>query len=678
MQVSLLSDTNFGPGKKPSLVKLAENLLSSVSNTVRINSLIEFGWLQLTDTEMANAMLHFSFADWKEFASQLLKVKIVPGRLLSLEIDLPAETQFQPVQDMDPKRHFSREITYAEARFNEIVAVSQRGNMRLERYSILDQLVRNQPLLPSVKAHNSVVCWAVAVTDSERTEVVLKLRNTHDKDSLASTLHEFTVLQLLQKTAGIPRLHGDGLFYTNSTPYLVMLKESNDSTCLETLSVSSVFGLIRGLFTIVSEVHSLGLLHNNLHAYNLMYDSQPNAIVMAGFQYASIDPEAPESVKQRCRNYSIRDQSPLKGRPINIAAMDEAPKCRAHDCFQLGTILLSLMGRDLQMFSKRRHTDLSSLDNLSQQQIAVLVIKHAETFNYFIDPMSVRLGQREISLLVQLCCGLLHADPNLRLDAAGALAILDAHPNLQPQIFPKEMIVPARFVECLQEFQRPTKIKTCTDCVDPAGNVIEGKGLFSFGQARAADLLALYAGMVYTKQEGDMLTANGLGTNLKSIIINGQDMVMDARLETGSFADINFFVTNGPAGLTNCNALVQVKRDGKGGRRIKVTKFPANAYFEIITLSKPYKLPLPGCHWTNQVIVLRAARDLENDEQIFVEYGTGAMMKMFGVCSGEIVISKPVAKVRAQPKRKHSKKAPSRAKHSIVTVAQPKRQRVKE
>ena len=678
MEISLLSDQNFGPGKKPSLVKLAEVLLSSVSNAVRINSLIECGWLQLTDTEMANAMLHFSFADWKEFASQLLKVKIVPGRLLSLEIDLPAATQFQPVQDEDPKRHFVRELPYAEVRFNEIVAVSQSRNMRFERYSIPDQLVRNQPLLPSDKAHNSVVCWAVAVTDSERTQVVLKLRNTHDKDSLAATLHEFTVLQFLQKTAGIPRLHGDGLVYTNSSPYLVMHKESNDSRCLETLSVHSFFGLIRGLFTIVSEVHGLGLLHNNLHAYNLMHDSQFNAIVLAGFQYASIDPNAPESAKQRCRNYGIRDQSPLKGRPINIVAIDAAPKSRARDCFQLGAILLSLIGRDLQMFSKRRDTDLSSLDNLSGQQIAVLVIKCTETFNYFIDPMSLRLEQREISLLVQLCCGLLHADPNLRLKAAGALAILDAHPNLPPQIFPMEMIVPARFVESLQEFQRPTKIKAWMDCVDPAGNVIEGKALFSFGQARADDLLALYSGMIYTKQEGDIMTAKGLGTNLKSIEINGQDMVMDARCETSSFADINFFVTHGHAGLTNCNASVQVKRDGKGGKRIKVTRFPANAYFEIITISKPFKLPLPGCHWSNQVIVLRAARDLENDEQIFVDYGAGAMIKMFGVCSGEIVISKPVTKVRAQPKRKHSKKAPSRAKLSIVTVAQPKRQRVKE
>ena len=151
MEISLLSDQNFGPGKKPSLVKLAEVLLSSVSNAVRINSLIECGWLQLTDTEMANAMLHFSFADWKEFASQLLKVKIVPGRLLSLEIDLPAATQFQPVQDEDPKRHFVRELPYAEVRFNEIVAVSQSRNMRFERYSIPDQLVRNQPLLPSDK-----------------------------------------------------------------------------------------------------------------------------------------------------------------------------------------------------------------------------------------------------------------------------------------------------------------------------------------------------------------------------------------------------------------------------------------------------------------------------------------------------------------------------------------------
>jgi hypothetical protein len=121
-------------------------------------------------------------------------------------------------------------------------------------------------------------------------------------------------------------------------------------------------------------------------------------------------------------------------------------------------------------------------------------------------------------------------------------------------------------------------------------------------------------------------------------------MVVDSQWNKNGCADLFFFAKHGPAGLTNCNASVQVKRDGKGGKRIKVTRFPANAYFETVTLSRPYMLPVPGRHWSNEVILLRALRDLKDDEQIFVDYGNGTMMNMFGVCSGEIVIPRPVAK----------------------------------
>ena len=673
LQVSLLSADNFGAGKIPSLLRVADFLLSPVSNADRIKTLIEFGWLNSTDIEMANAMVDFSSYDWKEFVSQLRKVKIVPGQLLSLEIDLPARNQHQPsLQGVDSVRNFTRDIPHIDTRFNAIISGSQDHDVRFERHSNANQPVRNQSLMPSGKGHLSILCWAVAVKDQVRTPVVLKLRNTENKEAETATEHECKVLRFLQKVDGIPKLHGNGTYQSNNSSFLVMHKEHTYPRNLETLSARGVFQVIYGLTSIANNMHALGLLHNNLHPYNLMYEPFCGNLVVAGFQYASIDLEGPESARQRCRNFGINDHSPLKVKPINIKSMDNAARSTKHDSFNLGAIILSLLGRDLQMFSKRRQTDLSSLENLSGQQIAILVLKGTDTFNSFLDQRSEKLEHGDISVLIQLVRGLLHADPALRIDCAAALAILDARPNrLQPQL-PKELIVPAKLVDCIQEMQRPTKIKACFDCVDPAGNVIQGMSLWSFGGACAGDLLAPYMGLVHSKPEGDVMSGNGHGTNLKSIKIDGMDMVLDARWNNNGCADLFFFATNGPAGLANCNASVQVKRDGKGGKRIRVTRFPANAYFEKVTLSRPFMLPVPGRHWSNEIILLRAARDLKDNEQIFVDYGTGTMMNMFGVCSGEIVIPKPVAKKGASAKRK---KQP-RKKQLACVAAHSKRLRV--
>jgi serine/threonine protein kinase len=449
------------------------------------------------------------------------------------------------------------------------------------------------------------------------------------------------VLRYLQKVDGVPKLHGNGTYQSNNSSYLVMRKEHTYPRNLETLSARGVFQVIHGLTSIANKMHALGLLHNNLHTYNLMYEQISGNLVLAGFQYASADPEGAESARQRCRDFGINDHSPLKVKPTNVKSMDTAARSTKHDSFNLGAIILALLGRDLQKFSKRRQTDLSPLENLSRQQIAILVIKGTDTFNSFLDPRSEKLEQGEISVLIQLVCGLLHADPALRIHCAAALAILNARPNrLQPQL-PKELIVPAKLVESIREMQGPTKIKACFDCVDPTGNVIEGMSLWSFGGACAGDLLAPYMGLVQSKQEGDVMFGNGHGTNLKSIKLNGMDMVIDSRWNNNGCADLFFFPANGPAGLANCNASVQVKRDGKGVKRIKVTRFPTNAYFETVMLSRPFMLPVPGRHWSNEVILLQAFCD-KDDEQIFVDYGNGTMMNMFGVCSGEIVVPRPM------------------------------------
>ena len=676
--MSLLSAENFGAGRIPSLIRIADSLLLPVSNADRIKTLIEFGWLNSTDIEMANAMADFSFDDWKEFVSQLRKVEIVPGQLLSLEIDLSASNQHQlSLQGEDSVRTFARDIPHVDTRFNAIISGSQGNDLRFERFSNANQPVRYQSLMPSGKGHHSVLCWAIAVTDKDRTPVVLKLRNSEDMDAEKATAHESKVLRYLQKVDGIPKLHGNGTYQSNNSSFLVLRKESTCPRNLETLSARRVLQVIHATTSIVNNMHALGLLHNNLHTYNLMYDPISGSIVLGGCQYASVDLEGPESARQRCRDFGINDHSPLKVKPTNVKLMDNAARSSKHDSFNLGAIFLSLLYRDLQMFEKRRQTDLSSLENLSRQQIAFLVIKGTDTFNSFLDQRSEKLEQGEISVLIQLVCGLLHADPALRIDCAEALAILNARTiRPQPQL-PKDLIVPAKFNEIIREMQRPTKIKACCDCVDPAGNVIEGMSLWSFGGACAGDLLSTYVGLVYSKSEGDVMFGNGNGTNLKSMKINGMDMVVDSQWNNNGCADLFFFAKHGPAGLTNCNASIQVKRDGKGGKRIKVTRFPANAYFETVTLSRPYMLPVPGRHWSNEVILLRALRDLKDDEQIFVDYGNGTMMNMFGVCSGEIVIPRPVAKngASAKHKKRPRKKELACAKHRVA--AHSKRLRVK-
>jgi hypothetical protein len=88
-----------------------------------------------------------------------------------------------------------------------------------------------------------------------------------------------------------------------------------------------------------------------------------------------------------------------------------------------------------------------------------------------------------------------------------------------------------------------------------------------------------------------------------------------------------------------------------------MSRFPANAIFEKVRLSQPFKLRVPGNHFSTELIVLRAARDLVDGEEIIADYGSGTMKKMFGLCSGELFISKPVDKKRkaAQPRRQQKR-----------------------
>jgi serine/threonine protein kinase len=655
--VDLLNDENFGAGKKPCLVQLSEDLLLPMTNQNRVNLLTGFGFVTSADKAVCNAMLDFSISEWETFASKLLTVEIVPGQPLLLDIDLTEIHQQRSRQlgvNGCTKRSGPAELSRVQVRFNRILGESQKnsGGFRLERY-VPDAMVRDLPMMPSDSGIHSTLCSAMYVQNQERVAVVLKIRSNIHKDSDLATEHELSALKVLRSVVGVPKIQGVGIIDSGSV--LVMRKESNDSSSLETLNVSGFFKTVISLLSTLDKIHAKGVIHLNLFPFNLLYDSVRGDLVIGSLQYSCRDPEADETTNQRCANLGFQAQSPLKAKFININHLDNGPKSKKYDHFCAGATILSLLQRNIQAFSARRTIDMSSLGKLSQQAIAALFANAIDYFNSFLDTKSEILGPDQASAIIRLGCGLLHADPERRYTCQAALHVIHEEASRMgpPRSLPDVIIVAVKLIGLIGEMQRATKIEVCYGCVDSQGCPVPGRGLYSYGGARLGDLLSVYSGQLHTKQQGDFLSAKGHGSNLKSIIVDGQSSVLDARYENNGFVDLFFLATHGAAGLANCNASIQVKRDGKGGSRIIMNRFPANAYFEKIILSQPYKLPVPGNHFSTELIVLRAARDLLDGEEILADYGPGTMKKMFGLCSGELIISKPVVTKRraAEPKR---------------------------
>ena len=541
-------------------------------------------------------MLEFRRSEWEYFASKLLEVEIVPYQPLTVDIDLSAMRQHQLQQQGDyigTKRCGPAEVSRIEVRFDRILGESQKNTVgfRFERY-IPDVMVRGLSLMPRITGDRSALCSAMSVQGNKKVPVVLDVRG--------------------------------------------------------------IFKVIVSLLSIVDKVRAKGLNHLNLFPFNLLYNGVTGELVVGSLQYACRDSEADEATIQRCTKLGFKALSPLNPKSINIDHIDSAPKTTKHDSFCAGAIVLCLLNRNMQQFSDRRSIDMSPLGNLSQQDLAARFKAAIDTFNSFIDPRSESIGPDQASAIERLGCALLHENPERRCTCSDALVMILAEASQMgpSKSLPVVQIVPAKFIKVLGEMQRATKIKQSFECVDSQGSSVPGRGRHSFGGACLGDLLGMYSGQLVTKQQGDFLTAEGNSSNLKSINVDGQPCALDSRYTNNGIVDLNYLVTNGAAGLANCNASIQVKRDGKGGNRIKVDRFPANAYFEKIVLSQPYKLKLPGSHFSNELIALRAARDLLDDEEIFADYGSGTMIKMFGLSSGESIISKRVDNKRraAQPK----------------------------
>lgn len=655
-EVDLLHDGYFGPGRKHCLVQLAEDiLLLPMSNQNRVNLMSDLG-VTSRDSDICDIMLGFNRREWEYVASILLAAEIVPNQELILNIDLSAMHQQQLQQegvDWCTKRSGQAQLSNVELRFNRILGDPEN---RLERF-VPDVLVRDLSMMPSENGSHSSVCAAMCVQDQERVPVVLKIRKLTNKVSDLATKHEHSALKVLQSVSGVPKLQREGILDSGSV--LVMRKEFNDSSSLETLGVRGFFKTSISLLSILDKTHAKGVIHLNLFPFSLLFNGVSGDLVIGSFQYSGIDPDADEAKKQRCKKLGFKPQSPLTARSINIDHMDNAPKTKGYDNFCAGAIILSLLQRNMQAFSVRRTIDMSSLGNLSQLAITALFENAIEIFNSFLDKKSERLGPDQASVIIQVGCGLLHADPEHRYTCHAALCMISACSSLMgpPKPLPDEIIVPAKYNHLISEMQRSVKIKLSYDCVNSQGCHVLGRGLFSFGGARLGDLLVVYSGQLRTKQEGDFLSVRGHGSNLKSVNVGGQPCVFDARYTDNGFVDLYYLATEGAGGLANCNASVQVKRDGKGGTRLIMSRFPANSIFEKVRLSQPYKPKVPGNHFATELIVLRAARDLVDGEEIFADYGSGTMKKMFGLCSGELIINKPVDKKRkaAQPRRKQKR-----------------------
>jgi hypothetical protein len=673
--LDLLNDTNFGAGRKSTLVQIHEALLSPLSNQDRVNLLASFGAVTSTDTHVRTAMLDFTFSEWEKFASSLLQAEIVPGQPLLLKVDLSEEHRQQPEGDSGKLMRIGpAELSRTVVRFNQIVSESQ-GNseFRFERVPdcVNHVLLRDQGMIQTESGGQSTLCSAILadMKNKTRVDVVLKLR--HDlnlKVATASTEHELQMLNYFRNVSGVPKLQGQGA--VDNRRVLVMQKECNNLGDLETLSVNGFYSVTTALLSILKKVNNFGIVHGNVSPNHLLYDAVAGNLVLSSFQYASMDPDAEEATRTKCINSGLKAQSPLKANSINIATLDSAPKTKTFDSFCAGASILCLLMRNTSAFSKKRKFDLSSLANLSQQELASIVSEGIKTFNSFIDPRSERLDRT--SEVVRLVCGLLHGDQELRFTCSYGLDIIRGLRRNSQQKIPDSIIIPAKFIFHLNEMKRASKIVICSDSVDRQGKSTQGRKLVCFGGARAGDLLETYAGQVRSKSDGDGLTVKGLGSNLKSIVIGGRQMVLDARYQGNGFVDLFYLGSNGAAGLANGNASVEVRRDGKGGNVMTVKRFPANSYFEVAKLSQPYRLAVPGNYLTNEIITLRAARDILDGEDIFVDYGPGTMKKMFGLCSGKLAINKPDTK---KTKASQQKKRRIMAAVKDSATAQLKRQR---
>ena len=639
----LLADRYFGRGTKGLLVDLAENLLSESTINTRVAHLFNSGIVSQDDTILLNILDNLSEPEWHAFALILRDAEMIPGVPLHLVMDLPMTLKQGQCNFSDAQRTIPASKDKSELRYNQIFEQQPlKPKVLFERYTHMNgEMVRNLPLMPCDSGSRSVLAMAYAFKpeSDSREGVIIKIARTDNPEYKAAVLHEFNVLKMLAMRPGITKLYVPGILNIGGSANLVLYLEANDSYALETLDVDGILRVMNAVLTIVQDVHGHGLIHGNLLPSNFLYDSIHETLTLSSFQYACIDPEASIESQERCIGLGIPSQSPLPWRKSNLLALDTAPKNKKHDIIHIGVLLLCLLHRDLKLFSKRRELDLSSLNNLDTDALNSILHRGCEVFNSYFSSKS---GQNLPLIAVQEL-GQALLNPAGLPSCNDARAIIQRFSGSPGRPMSSEIVVPAKYVVPLRELQRCTELFKRLDCVDQNGEIVPGWGVRSRGGARRGDLLCPYFGQVLTKSAADRLNAQGQGTNLKSIIIGGQQMVLDGRTLKNGFCDIFHVAEHGHASKINCNANVRVKRDGKGGKVVTLTRFPANAHFEEAKLSQPYKLAVPGCYMATHMIIVRAARDLEDGEEVFLDYGPGTTMKMFGCCSGDVLISKSLA-----------------------------------
>ena len=186
--------------------------------------------------------------------------------------------------------------------------------------------------------------------------------------------------------------------------------------------------------------------------------------------------------------------------------------------------------------------------------------------------------------------------------------------------------------------QRPFEIFT-TECMESDGTPVEGYGLRALGPSRKGDLLCTYLGMSINQFHADMITASKQGHSIK----NHGALILLGGVIPNTILSLNWLAENGPASLANCNTLVSSKRDRRGGKFTTMQAIPATAYFDHILLSKQRKLSIPGNVWSNVVIALRVACDMQDGQQYLASYGPGTTRSMFVAPGGKYINKRPKA-----------------------------------
>lgn len=476
------------------------------------------------------------------------------------------------------------------------------------------------------KGRNSIVAIATVkhVASDEETQVAFKWGIAKDE----AIVYERNAIKYLSELPGIIGLFADGKLGCNiGKEVLVMSYFYCPRSALESFSSEGLVRFARAASAIIQNMHESGVAHLNVTTQSVWHNPLNGGVCVGSLQYLTLLDSANEDSKRRAAAAGI-GKPPRNPPSTGLSWLDQqSPVDR--DSFMLGSMLLSCMARNIDLFRSGGVHNLSKFGDGSDEVVSNLISAALSEFNLQIAEGDQKLQMREgiVAVIQGLLC------KQGRLSCGEACVMIDGL-NIPQQIRVDSRVVPAKYVQEIDEMQRSIEIFT-TECRTREGKAVPGFGIKAYGPFRKRDLIQVYAGTSVDKRHADLLIASNLGHSLK----NGGGVILMGGVVDGTILSLNWLAERGAASLANSNNIVTPVEDPIE-TVIAIQPIPANAYWDIMTLKNPRKYPIPGAPISDVVIVLRAARDGDHGEQFFVDYGNGTTRAMFVAPGNRFVVRK--------------------------------------